>query len=130
MERIVAHAALLADTLAGLGWRPVSGGTDNHLVLVDLRSKGLTGDVAEAKLEAAGLLANRNPIPFDPEPVSRTSGLRLGATGIALRGLGPDEVVTVGRLIDGVLVGAVDPVDGRAEVERMARSFPLPDRPA
>jgi glycine hydroxymethyltransferase len=130
MERIVAHAALLADTLAGLGWRPVSGGTDNHMVLVDLRSKGMTGDVAEAKLEEAGLLANRNPIPFDPEPVSRTSGLRLGATGIALRGLGSDEVVTVGRLIDGVLSGVVDPMAGRAEVERMARSFPLPDRPA
>src|SRR5207248_4592717 len=90
----------LAEGLAVRGDRLVSGGTDNHLVLVDLRTRGLTGDVAEVALEEAGILANRNVIPFDPGTPDRPSGLRFGATGLAQRGLGPAEMPELAEHID------------------------------
>jgi glycine hydroxymethyltransferase len=125
MERTLAGATLLARTLADLGWRIVSGGTDSHMVLVDLRVKNLTGDVAETALEDVGILANRNPIPYDPAPISRTSGLRLGATGLALRGMAGDDVVEVARLIDSALIGGVGPADTRDRVADLCRRFPI-----
>jgi len=125
-QTTVAHAALLAASLGGLGYRMVSGGTDNHMALVDLRSRGLTGDVAEVALEEVGIITNRNAIPFDPTPVSVTSGLRLGAAGLALREMGRGEVVEIAGLIDAALT-----TDGaaraRERVLELCRSFPLPD---
>ena len=123
---IRSNAAALAGALAARGDRLVSGGTDNHMVLVDLRHRGLTGDVAEAALEAAGILANRNVIPFDPGTPDRPSGLRLGTTSCAQRGMGEPEMREIAELIDEVLrdPGAAAPrVLPRAEA--LARRFPM-----
>jgi glycine hydroxymethyltransferase len=103
-QRLIrADAAALAGALAERGDRIVSGGTDTHMVLVDLRGRGLTGDVAEVALEEAGILANRNVIPFDPGTPDRPSGIRLGTTSVAQRGMGPAEMVALGDRIDEAL---------------------------
>ncbi|HJP90253.1 MAG TPA: serine hydroxymethyltransferase [Candidatus Limnocylindrales bacterium] len=122
---IRANAAALADELTARGDRLVSGGTDNHMVLVDLRSRGLTGDVAEVALEAAGILANRNVIPFDPGTPDRPSGLRLGTTSCAQRGMGEPEMREIAGMIDEVLR---DPGSAAAVAHgsrELARRFPM-----
>jgi glycine hydroxymethyltransferase len=121
--RIRVDAAALADALAARGDRIVSGGTDNHLVLVDLRGRGLTGDVAEVALEAAAIVANRNVIPFDPGTPDRPSGLRLGTTSPAQRGMAPAEMTEVAALIDDAL-RAADPAAVRKRAEALAARFP------
>jgi glycine hydroxymethyltransferase len=126
---IVANAAVLGDVLAEAGLRLVSGGTDNHLVLVDLRPLGLTGDVAETALEAVGILGNRNAIPFDPAPIRQTSGLRLGTPGTSLRGMREPETRRIGALIAGTLRAIGNEAVAarvRAEVAELAAAFPLP----
>jgi glycine hydroxymethyltransferase len=130
-ERTLAAAALLAAELDAKGYRPVSGGTDNHMVLADLRGKGLKGGQAEAALEAAGILCNRNVIPFDPESTLVTSGLRFGTPGISSRGMGPEEVRLIADWIDRVLAKPGDPSiqkDVAAMVADLCRRFPLRDR--
>ena len=102
-EAIVANAAALGSELQARGDRLVTGGTDNHLVLVDLRGRGVTGDVAEVALEDAGILSNRNLIPFDPGTADRPSGLRLGITSVAQRGLRATDMAELGELIDRAL---------------------------
>jgi glycine hydroxymethyltransferase len=102
-EQIVANAKKLADTLAGEGLRIVSGGTDTHLMLVDMRPFGLTGKVAEARLEEAGITVNKNTIPFDPEKPFVTSGVRIGTPALTTRGMKEPEMEEIGRLIAGVL---------------------------
>jgi glycine hydroxymethyltransferase len=119
-RRIRENATVLAGSLAAHGDRIVSGGTDNHLVLVDVRGRGLTGDVAEVALEEAAILGNRNVIPFDPGTPDRPSGLRLGTTSTAQRGLGPTEMAEIAGLIDAALRAAGSPetiaaVRGRSE---------------
>jgi glycine hydroxymethyltransferase len=99
-RRIVDDAAALGAAMANNGDRLVSGGTDNHMVLLDLRGRGVTGDVAEVALESVGILANRNLIPFDPGTAERPVGLRLGTTSAAQRGLGPSDMAEVAELID------------------------------
>jgi glycine hydroxymethyltransferase len=128
---ILANAAALAAELARLGDRIVSGGTDNHMVLVDLRGRGLTGDVAEVALEAVGILANRNVIPFDPGTPDRPSGLRLGATSSAQRGIGPPEMLEIAALVDATLRTATDTTNPASDelktrVEDLAARFPSP----
>lgn len=105
---IRANAAALASALEAAGDRLVSGGTDNHLVLVDLGRRGITGDVAEVALEAAGILTNRNVIPFDPGTPDRPSGLRLGTTSCAQRGMGEPEMREIAELLDLVLRAPAD----------------------
>jgi glycine hydroxymethyltransferase len=102
-EQIVANAKKLADTLAGEGLRIVSGGTDTHLMLVDMRPFGLTGKVAEARLEEAGITVNKNTIPFDPEKPFVTSGVRIGTPALTTRGMKEPEMEEIGRLIASVL---------------------------
>ena len=102
---MVANARVLASTLVYEGAAIVSGGTDSHLVLVDLRPMRLTGKAAEAALERAGLTCNKNGIPFDPEPPAVTSGVRLGSAAATTRGFGRTEFEEVGRLIATVLNG-------------------------
>jgi glycine hydroxymethyltransferase len=109
---ILADAAALSDALLARGDRLVSGGTDNHLVLVDVRGRGLTGDIAEVRLEAAGILANRNVIPFDPGTPDRPSGIRLGTTSVAQRGLRADDMHELAALVDAALLAE----DGNAEI--------------
>lgn len=129
-ERTLRTAARLARELDARGLRPVSGGTDNHMVLADLRGRNLTGDRAEAALEAAGILANRNVIPFDPESTLKTSGLRFGTPGMSTRGMGEEEVVLIAGWIDDLL-SQPDDLTVRARVasgvQALCRCFPLPE---
>jgi glycine hydroxymethyltransferase len=125
----VANATTLGSVLADAGFRLVSGGTDNHLVLLDLQSKGLTGDVAELALERVGLLCNRNAIPFDPAPIRVTSGLRIGTPGISLRGMREPEVRRIGGLVAATLAAVDDEAVATrvaSEVAELAAAFPLP----
>ena len=103
---IVANARALAEELAARGDRIVSGGTDNHMVLVDLRNRGLTGDVAEVALEDAGILANRNVIPFEEGTPDRPSGIRFGTTSVSQRGLGASDMREIAERIDVTLRAA------------------------
>jgi glycine hydroxymethyltransferase len=99
------NAAAFAAGFENMGYRIVSGGTDNHLVLVDLRSKGLTGDVAEKTLESAGIVVNRNVIPGDPEKPDVTSGIRIGSPGVTTRGMSAIEVAQIVELMDTAMAG-------------------------
>ncbi len=131
--RVVENARMLAATLVEHGLAIVSGGTDTHLMLVDLRPKKLTGKIAEQSLERAAITCNKNGIPFDPEKPTVTSGIRLGTPAAATRGFGPAEFRQVGELIARVLDGlAAHPDDNseaervvRAEVEALCRRFPI-----
>ncbi len=127
-RQIVKNANALAIALGDRGFRLVSGGTDNHLVLVDLRPRGLTGKVAEGALDRAFITVNKNKIPFDPEKPLVTSGMRLGTAAITTRGMGESEMVEIAELIDEVLKTPDDEpklqaVGGR--VRELADRFPL-----
>jgi glycine hydroxymethyltransferase len=126
-ERVLENARVLARTLAEGGLRLVSGGTDNHLVLVDVRSAGLTGKAAEELLGRAGITVNKNMIPFDPEKPMVTSGVRLGTPALSTRGMGSSEMEQIGRLIGRVLKSRDEVVADRAreEVRSLANRFPL-----
>jgi glycine hydroxymethyltransferase len=132
-KQVVDNAKILADTLVRRGLDIVSGGTDSHLMLVDLRPKKLTGKAAEASLEHAGMTCNKNGIPFDPEKPTITSGVRLGTPAATTRGFGTAEFKQVGELIGDVLDGlAANPDDNkaaearaRAEVAELCRRFPI-----
>ncbi len=118
IRAVVANAQALAGTLKARGVDIVTGGTDNHMLLVDLRRKGLTGKVVEAGLERAGLTCNKNAVPFDPRKPSVTSGIRLGSPAATSRGFGVAEFRQVGELIGNVLDGlAKRGPDGDAQVE-------------
>ena len=133
VQNIVENARVLADKLAERGSDIVSGGTDTHLILVDLRPKGLTGKAAEKSLESAGITCNKNGIPFDPEKPAITSGVRLGTPVGTTRGFGTLEFKQVGDLISNVLDGlAVNPGDNkrveqevRQEVGNICARFPI-----
>ncbi len=129
-EAVVANAQALAKRLEERGLAIVSGGTDNHLMLVDLRPKGLTGRDAEAALERAGITCNKNAIPFDPAPPAVTSGLRLGSPAATTRGFGTKEFVQVGDMIGDVLEELAKNPEGNraAEAETAARVKALCDR--
>ncbi|MEO6237823.1 MAG: serine hydroxymethyltransferase [Vicinamibacterales bacterium] len=127
-RQIVANAKRLAAALSAEGFRLVSGGTDNHLMLVDVFSKGITGKVAEAALGAAGITVNKNAIPFDQNPPMVASGIRLGTPAITSRGMGEAEMDKVGEYIARVLASPDDDAAiGRVkmEVEALCRTFPL-----
>ena len=131
-RQIVANAKRLASGLSAAGYRLVSGGTDNHLMLVDVFSKGLTGKLAEAALGKAGITVNKNAIPFDQNPPMVASGIRIGTPAITSRGMREPEMDTIAALISRALQSPED--DGalasvRAEVEALCRKFPLyPER--
>ena len=132
-KAVLDNARALAATLIERGFEVVSGGTDTALMLVDLRPKGLTGDVASLSLEAAGLTCNKNAVPFDPEKPAVTSGLRLAASAGSTRGFGTGEFRRIGHLVADVLDGlAANPTDNgavettvRAEVGGLCRRFPI-----
>ncbi len=122
-KAIVENAKVLADTLMAGGLDIVSGGTDCHLLLVDLRPKGLTGDITEDALERAGITCNKNSVPFDPEKPMVTSGVRLGTPAATTRGFGVAEWKLVGEYILEVLDGlAANGVDGNEAVEKAVRA--------
>jgi glycine hydroxymethyltransferase len=127
--QVIENARVLAETLTQRGFRIVSGGTDNHLMLVDLRPKGVTGKAAEAALDRSGITTNKNMIPFDPEKPFTTSGLRLGSPAVTTRGFGTDEMRRVAGWITEVIENVEDEAVSarvRAEVREMAGSFPVP----
>jgi glycine hydroxymethyltransferase len=131
--QVVANAAILAETLIEGGFAITTGGTDNHLMLVDLRPKKLTGKAAEISLDHAGITCNKNGIPFDTEKPMITSGIRLGTPAGTTRGFGTAEFKTVGGMICRVLDSlAKNPDDNgaaekamRAEVMKLCRKFPI-----
>ena len=100
----------------------VSGGTDIHLVLVDLRPKGLTGDITTDSLERAGVTCNKNGVPFDPEKPAVTSGVRLGTPAGTTRGFGTDEFRMIGHLIGDVVDGLASSRNDNSEVEEKVRA--------
>jgi glycine hydroxymethyltransferase len=125
----VANCQALAQELSEAGLRLVSGGTDNHLLLVDLTPLGITGQHAEASLEAVGIIANKNAIPYDPRPPRVASGLRLGTPAVTSRGFDEATMKHVGRLIADRLASPDDDevmVRVAREVEELASSFPVP----
>ena len=118
---VVENARTLARTLLEGGLNIVSGGTDTHLMLVDLRPKGLTGKIAEQSLERAGITCNKNAVPFDPEKPTVTSGIRLGSPAATTRGFGSTEFARVGALILEVLDGLASGSNDNGAVERSVR---------
>lgn len=102
-KKVVANAQVMATEFVNRGYQISSGGTDNHLMLIDLRSKNLTGKVADAALGAAGMTVNKNMIPFDPQPPMTASGIRIGTAAITTRGFGSDECLKVVDWMDEVL---------------------------
>jgi len=130
-RQIVANAKALAARLAAQGFRIVSGGTDNHVFLLDVSAAGLTGKVAEKALEHAGITANKNTIPFDPNPPMVASGIRIGSPALTTRGMKEGEMETVADLIAEVLRAAEDEAVGaavRKKVEELTSGFPLYER--
>jgi len=128
-RRIVENAKTLGETLQEEGFRLVSGGTDNHLLLVDLRPLELTGNVAEKALEAAGIAVNKNLIPYDPKPPKVTSGIRVGTPAVTTRGMGPTEMQQIGRMISRLLHHLGDEKvreNVRQEVQDLCHRFPVP----
>ncbi len=127
-RQIVKNAQRLAAGLAGAGFRLVSGGTDNHLMLVDVFSKGLTGKVAEATLGKASITVNKNAIPFDKNPPMVASGIRIGTPAVTSRGMGEPEMDLVAEYIARALASPEDDAVltmVRTEVEALCRKFPL-----
>ena len=125
--QVAKNAKVLAQTLVDGGLRIVSGGTDNHLMLVDLRAKNVTGKLAEEKLEAAGITCNKNAIPNDPEKPFVTSGVRLGTPAVTTRGLKEEEMKIIGRLILKVLENVNDDkaiAEVKIEVVELMKKFP------
>lgn len=127
-QQILANAQALAASLAGEGWRLVSGGTDNHLILVDVFARGITGKVAEAALDKAGITVNKNTIPYDTNSPMVASGIRIGTPALTTRGMKEAQMEEIGRLMSRAL-GSVDNETElgkvKADVRRMCAGFPL-----
>ncbi|HEX4897457.1 MAG TPA: serine hydroxymethyltransferase [Candidatus Limnocylindrales bacterium] len=131
-RRTVENAALLAAELAARGAKVVSGGTDNHLMLVDVTPLGVTGKEAEHLLDEIGITVNKNAIPFDPLPPNTSSGIRIGTPAATTRGFGPDEMRTIARLITEAIDRRGDPAALEAlaaEVAGLTARFPVPGLP-
>ena len=131
-KAVVENACILAEELQKLGLRIVSGGTDNHLMLVDLSSTGITGNTCEKALEAIGICVNRNAIPFDTQSPRITSGIRLGTPVVTTRGFGPTEIRQVARIIYEIITN-IDDVDikmrAQKEVLEICHRFPVSSPP-
>ena len=127
--QIVSNAKALAARLAHHGYRIVSGGTDNHLMLVDLRPKGLNGKLVQETLDQAAITVNKNGIPFDTEPISKGGGIRIGTPAVTTRGMREEEMMDIADFIHRA-IGAIGNPDGlakvRDDVRAFTRKFPLP----
>jgi glycine hydroxymethyltransferase len=131
-RRTIENAAVLAGAMAEHGARVVSGGTDNHLMLVDVTPLGVNGKEAEALLDEIGITVNKNAIPFDDLPPNTASGIRLGTPATTTRGFGPDEMRAIGRLITAAIAGRDDPATRgplATEVASIVARFPVPGLP-
>jgi glycine hydroxymethyltransferase len=127
-HQVVENAQVLATAMMALGYHIVSGGTDNHLMLIDLRSKGLTGKVAEKALDDAGITVNKNTVPKETQSPFVTSGIRIGTPAVTTRGMGPDAMRQIAALIDRVLSDAANAdtiASVKADVKALADQYPL-----
>ena len=127
-RQVVENAKTLAEGLLKRGYRLVTGGTDNHLILVDLREAGFSGADAESALHEAGITVNKNAVPNDPRPPAVTSGIRIGSAAVTTRGLGEAEFQRLAGWIDDALRHRAEPaslVKIRAQVEELCSAFPL-----
>jgi glycine hydroxymethyltransferase len=128
-KQVVANAKVLADSLMAHGLRLISGGTDNHLVLVDVTSFGIGGKIAEKALDECGITVNMNMIPFDTRKPMDPSGIRIGAPALTTRGMGTDEFKTIATWIATALKSHDDAAmlaQIREDVRQMASQFPVP----
>jgi len=127
-RRVVANARVLAEELVARGFHVVSGGTDNHLILVDLTSKNIPGKVAARALDLAGIELNYNTVPFDPRKPFDPSGIRLGSPAVSSRGMGEPEMRQIAAFIERVVQSPTDETAERvlAEVRELTRKFPAP----
>jgi glycine hydroxymethyltransferase len=128
-KSVLDNARVLASELQDRGMRIVSGGTDNHMVMVDLSPRGITGRDAEEALLAAGISVNRNAIPFDTQPPRITSGIRMGTPAVTSRGFGREQIGQVAAFIARVLSSSEDTEaqeQVRREATEMCRQFPIP----
>lgn len=127
--QVVKNCRVLCETIKARGYRIVSGGTDNHLFLVDVKEKGLTGKDAAAALDAAGIVVNKNAIPYDTESPFKTSGIRIGTASVTTRGMKEGEMIKIGTMIADVLdCIADDKIIARvkAEAKALVSAFPVP----
>jgi glycine hydroxymethyltransferase len=127
-EQVLANARVLAEVLVGYGFKLISGGTDNHLLLIDLRNKNITGQDAETLLEQVGITVNKNSVPLDPHGPNVTSGIRIGTPAVTSRGLREKELEIVGRTIHYVLSFPGDTgkqEQARQAVQALCEAFPL-----
>ena len=127
-EQVVRNAQAMGKALSELGYRIISGGTDNHMLLIDVRNKSITGKEAEDLLGQANIIVNKNMIPFDPTPPTVTSGIRIGTPAITTRGMGVEECLQLVEWIDAILSRPDDAKlrkDIRAKTVELSRSFPL-----
>jgi len=122
IKSVVANCQIMAATLKEGGYEIVSGGTDSHLALVDLRPKSLTGDISEKALERAFMTCNKNGVPFDPEKPMVTSGLRIGSPAATTRGFGVDEFKQVGEMMVEVLDALAENRSGNKAVEESVKA--------
>ena len=127
-KQVITNARVLAEELAREGFKIISGGTDSHIVLVDLRNKNLIGKDVEEALERAGITVNKNAVPFDPLPPTKTSGIRIGTSALTTRGMKEEEMRLIARLISRVVSNMNDPKvieEVRQEVNSLCEQFPL-----
>ncbi len=124
-KKVVANAKTLASSLMNLGFNIISGGTDNHLMLVDLRNKNITGKEAEELLDKAGITVNKNSIPYDDKPPTITSGIRLGTPSVTTRGMGESEMKDIAEIIYNVICKTRDPKSVRERIKSLCDRFPI-----
>ena len=125
-RQVVKNAAVLAETLRTNGVRLVSGGTDNHLMLADVMSRGKTGNEVQELLDAANITANKNAIPFDTQPVKLTSGMRFGSPAVTTRGMKEEEMRQIGGMISRLMEeGEAAVQDVKEQVIALCERFPL-----
>jgi glycine hydroxymethyltransferase len=127
-KRVVANARALAAALSDYGFTIISGGTDNHLMLIDLRNKGITGKKAEESLDAAGITCNKNAVPFDDKPPLVTSGIRIGTAAVTTRGMDEDDMRVIADWINRIIVAPDDEKvqrEVRHEIKTFCERFPL-----
>jgi glycine hydroxymethyltransferase len=127
-KQVVKNAKALAGALGRRGYRLISGGTDNHLLIIDLRAKGITGRRAEKLLDSVGITTNKEAIPFDPLPPTKTSGLRLGTPALTTRGMKENEMKIVAELIDKAIVNKDNDLEldrVKSRVRELTNKFPL-----
>ncbi len=128
-KQVISNAQVLTESLAAEGMRPVTGGTDTHLALLDLQGIGVTGAEAEERCDAAGIVLNKNAIPYDPQPPSIASGIRVGTPAVTTQGMAEEQMKEIGSLIGRAVRGTESPEAIRVGVSALVERFPAYPRP-